>query len=180
MNRTLICTLVAITSGCFGFWMGGQFDAAVQRRTCQSSLSSAIPCPTQVTRRSFWYSSLGTGLASATLAAGLVGVVFKQRDRQNLGSSPSEPNLPLNTASFHATEISLTTSQDDVLRCLLALLATQDASEDVASSLNTAISAQSSTETHQYLLTLGFSEGTIAQAWKMLQNIQEEASDVVD
>ena len=172
MNRTLICTLAAIASGCFGFLMGGQFDVAIRQRTCRISLGNVAICQTQVASRSFWYFSLGTGLASAALAAGVVGFVFKQRDRRDLEFPASKPNLPLNMASFGAAEISLTASQDEVLRCLLALLATQDASEDTT--------PPSSTETHQYLQTLGFSEGAIAQAWKMLQNIQEEASDVAD
>ncbi|MBW4520006.1 MAG: hypothetical protein KME16_09955 [Scytolyngbya sp. HA4215-MV1] len=178
MNRTLIYTVAALASGCFGFWMGGQFNAAIQQQACPPP-ANGLPstCQPPMISRSFWYSSLGGSLASAILGTAVVGSWLNQRTQRTLESPADAPERTLDP-SLQAAEVSLSAAQDEVLRCLLALLATQATPEDSITPQNEDLSAQSLVEAHQYLQPLGFSEATIAQAWQMLQTIQAEASDI--
>lgn len=166
-NRTLICTVTALSSGIFGFWAGGQVNLTMEQQNCEGrSWGLGAACKTLVAPGALWKGST-TGLwIGAILGAFLAGSLTRTtHDRtEPAAQSPNANHPPIDLTTLKAADVELTPTQNEAIRCFLVLTAIQNGTTETAQMLH----PQSLTDAQQLLSPLGFSESAIAQAWQLL------------
>ncbi|MBW4555393.1 MAG: hypothetical protein KME59_05540 [Trichormus sp. ATA11-4-KO1] len=80
-NRILICTFLALTSGLFGGYIGGQMTSMLHNQKCQNQpWGLKVMCNVWVTPGATWQGST-TGIWMGTILGAFVGgSVTRQRD----------------------------------------------------------------------------------------------------
>ncbi|CEJ42264.1 hypothetical protein [Umezakia ovalisporum] len=72
-NRLLTCTFLALTSGFFGAYVGGQITSMVHSQKCQNqSWGLKVMCNVWVTPGAAWHGSI-TGLWTGAILGAFVG-----------------------------------------------------------------------------------------------------------
>jgi hypothetical protein len=171
-NRTLICTVAALSSGIFGFWAGGQMNLAIEQQNCEGrSWGLGAACKTLVAPGALWKGSTAGLWVGAILGAFLAGSLTRttqdnpEPPTQTLGAN----NSTIDLTTLTADEIAITPPQDESMRCLLVLMAIQNGTTETAQMLQ----PQSLTDARQLLSPLGFSDLAIDQAWQFFQTIRQ-------
>jgi hypothetical protein len=174
-NRTLICTVAALSAGICGFWAGGQLNLAVERQACEArSWGFDAACKMIVAPGALWKGST-TGLWVGTILGAFLAGTLTHRPTQKDDASDAavtETNRKLDFTALKAADVEITPPQDEALRCLLILTAVQ---AGATSSLPRQPQLESLTDAQQMLSPLGFSPNAIAQAWHMFQANQNDA-----
>lgn len=156
-KRTLVCTFVALTSGLFWSFVGGQISVNARTQKCQSfvwPLKQA--CTTIVTPVAFWQGST-TGLwTGAILGAFIAGLATQSEDEETQPSS----DIP-------TSELKLTPQQREEIGHLLILLMTR---LDRANETDSLILATFHEQRKQLLLGKTLTETDVQKILLALQN----------
>lgn len=143
-QRTLICTFVALTSGAFGFLLGGQLSVNAQTQRCQTQpWGLRNVCEAWVTPGAAWqgsFTGLWTGMILGGFAGGLATHKPKPQSSVNTVSAASQ-SLESDVTTLGNTgvevplspDLKLTPAQREVLQCLLILLAATSDRQNLAS-----------------------------------------------
>jgi hypothetical protein len=168
-NRTLICTVAALSAGIFGFWAGGQLNLAVERQACETrSWGFDTACKMIVAPGALWKGST-TGLWMGTiLGAFLAGTLTHRSTQEHESTNPAvaEATPKLDLTALKAADVKITPPQDETLRCLLILTAVQSGAPPSSPGQP---QLEALADAQQLLSPLGFSPKAIAQAWQMFQ-----------
>lgn len=117
-NRVLICTCVALVSGVFGAYIGGQISLRAEQHRCQTKpVGWRIVCNTWVSPGAVWQGST-TGLwISWVIGAFFSGLATRQVDKSQQVSSALTESI-----SLGSSEIELSPDQREKLENFLVLL----------------------------------------------------------
>jgi hypothetical protein len=164
-KRTLICTFVALASGLFGGYVGGQLNMAAHHQQCQAKEQGlSIPgfpaiCQAWVTPGAIWQGSTSGLWVGTVLGAFIAGLATRK-----LARDTSQENIP-----------TLSLKDREALQRFLVLLTVKAMTADPASEAKHLSLAEATanpdltpSELHQLLLSLGFSQQEIDRVWQQI------------
>lgn len=160
-KRVQICTFVALASGLFGAYVGGQMNVIARTQQCQDLIKLKLPgkerlCRIGVTPLALWQGSTSGLWVGVVLGAFVGGVVTREQSLQNTEEAAS-----------------LSPQEREVLQRVLLPLAMKSLEPVGEGELDSpllkepeAIKKLTRSQASQLLLALGFSDSAIEAVWQ--------------
>ncbi|MGJ3252657.1 MAG: hypothetical protein ACFE0J_16235 [Elainellaceae cyanobacterium] len=188
-SHRLISWLVAVSTGCLGFWVGNPVRYVEADQNCQSP--GVLTVCNDRFRELGWAERCLSSLIFALAGGSMTRLLSYARKRSAQTDSPAAGQIPCSLtdrlSSLTSSPQPLTNRQREVLQCLLVLAAIAPKADDEEFVLS--VSKQSSPadarqiiqifeqgsfqyltliEVRQILSTFGFSDWAIQQAWRII------------
>jgi uncharacterized protein YneF (UPF0154 family) len=164
-KRTLICTFVALASGLFGGYVGGQLNMAAHHQQCQAREQGlSIPgfpaiCQAWVTPGAIWQGSTSGLWVGTILGAFIAGLATRKLVKDTSPTLSLKDRRALQRLLVLLTVKAMTADPTSEAKHLSLVEAT--ANPDLTPS-----------ELHQLLLSLGFSQQEIDRVWQQIETTE--------